>query len=66
MMRASDPQLSFQCRNKLSATGAEALCRLMIRRPQLLVDLDLEANRILDDGAKALGAVLQHVKTLKT
>jgi hypothetical protein len=38
----------------------------MIRKPSQLVELDLEANRITDDGARALGLALPHAKTLRT
>lgn len=37
---------------------------LLLRQP-LLVELDLEANRITQEGARALGLALQHNKTLR-
>lgn len=52
------------CSNRISATGAEALCMLLLRQP-LLVELDLEANRITQEGARALGLALQHNKSLR-
>jgi hypothetical protein len=37
---------------------------LLLRQP-LLVELDLEANRITQEGARALGLALQHNKSLR-
>lgn len=51
--------------NRISATGAEALASLLLKHP-VLVELDLEANRITNEGARALGLALTHNRSLRT
>jgi Ran GTPase-activating protein (RanGAP) involved in mRNA processing and transport len=51
-------------RNRISATGAEALASLLMKHFTVL-ELDLEANRITNDGARALGLALKHNHSLR-
>ncbi|CAK9004793.1 Leucine-rich repeat-containing protein 34 [Durusdinium trenchii] len=56
-------ELNLRC-NEISISGAQALAKLILSDVSGLRDLNLEGNRVADDGAIALGDALCHSHNL--